>query len=299
MSRSSTLTWVERQERFYETRSHAHLRYAPDSLYAKHLVEWLLQTAQIAPGSQALEVGCGSGRFTLPLLQQMQGQLTAFDLSEKLLGQLRQHLKANPMSSRHGCEVVAGDIYQLERIFGADRFDVIVGFFFLHHLEDLRGAIRQMRRVLRPRGRMVFVEPNRRNPLFALQVLCCADMRWSEERGMFTLGRRKIREAFCAEGMRTPTLETFGAFPPQVLEWWPWTLSLQRRIEQWAVCRPVLPFRLISSTPVEPHPSALGSPHGLPAASTGAGGVPAEESRLPERPLPTALAVAPGVVDTR
>jgi len=249
MSATQTLTWGERQQQFYDTRPHAHLRYSPGSLYAKHLVERLLHTAHIQPGSRVLEVGCGAGRFTLPLLQHMRGVLTAFDLSETLLGHLRRHLAEGSPPPGSVCEMVSGDIHRLESIFGPDRFDAVIGFFFLHHMADLRAVVRQMRLVLRPSGRMVFVEPNRRNPLFALQVLCCPDMSWSQERGMFTLGRRKIRAAFCAEGMRMPMIETFGWFPPQVLERWPGMLSLQRRIERLAVCRPILPFRLISSTP--------------------------------------------------
>ena len=252
MTTPQALTWGERQQQFYETRAHAHLRYSPTSLYATHLVERLLRAAQVQPGSDVLEVGCGAGRFTIPLLQRMQGVLTAFDFSEKLLGQLHEQLAISPMPPGNVCEVVAGDIDQLERLMGPNRFDAVIGFFFLHHLADLGAAVHQMRRVLRPHGRMVFIEPNRRNPLFVLQVLCCSDMKWSEERGMFTLGRRKIRKAFCAEGMRAPTIETCGWFPPQILDGWPWTLGLQQRIERLSMCRPILPFRLISSMPVGP-----------------------------------------------
>ena len=65
---------------------------------------------------------------------------------------------------------------------------------------------------------MIFVEPNRRNPLFLFQVLCCPDMAWSEEHGMFTLGRSRIRSSFVSAGMSMPNIETFGWFPPEILD---------------------------------------------------------------------------------
>jgi SAM-dependent methyltransferase len=243
-------TWVEQQRQFYTARPHAHLQYSPQGVYAVHLTEHLLQAAKIQPGGRVLEVGSGAGRFTIPLLQRMQGTLTAFDLSETLLDQLRRNLESASPTIQGRCELKAGNIHRLDEIFEAQQFDAVIGFFFLHHLNDLTDAIRQLRRVLRPGGQMVFIEPNRRNPLFFLQVLCCPDMSWREEKGMFTLGRKRLRQAFRAGGMALPTIETFGCFPPQILDRWPRILSVEKRIERVALWKAILPFRLISSSPV-------------------------------------------------
>jgi SAM-dependent methyltransferase len=177
----------------------------------------------------------------------MAGTLVAFDLSEPLLARLRSHLDVLDRATRNRCQLVAGDIDRVaERCDGA-LFDLVLGFFFLHHVYDLSGALRQLKQVLRPGGRMIFIEPNRRNPLFLLQVLCCPGMRWTEERGMFTLGRRNIRDAFLAAGMPVPSLQTFGWFPPQILDRWPSALRFEESIEHLALCRAILPFRLIHS----------------------------------------------------
>ena len=94
---------------------------------------------------------------------------------------------------------------------------------------------------------MLFIEPNRRNPLFLLQVLCCPDMSWSAEKGMFTLGCRRIREAFDAANLSVPSIETFGWFPPKILDRWAWAFRTEERLERVPFLRPVLPFRLIRS----------------------------------------------------
>lgn len=243
--------WVARQAEFYATRPHTHLQYAPNSVYARNLVEHLLEVARLPGDSRVLEVGCGAGRFSIPLLQRLGGELTTFDLSEPLLEQLRRHLSGLDRTTSARCRVVSGDIHHLEESIGAGQFDAAIGFFFLHHLDDLQGALANMRMALRPGGRMFFIEPNRRNPLFLLQVLCCPDMTWRDERGMFTLGQRRIREAFAAAGLSAPRIETFGWFPPQILDRWPRTLRLEKRIEGMQACKPILPFRLISSRRLE------------------------------------------------
>ena len=241
-------SWIERQRRFYDTRPHAHLRYAPDSRYAVNLVQHLVEAAGLPKGARILEVGCGAGRFTIPLLERLDGEVVGFDLSASLLEELRQALSRRDRAAAGRLRVVAGDVYRMEAADVGGGFDAIVGFFVLHHLPDIAGALAGLRRLLRPGGRMVFIEPNRRNPLFLLQVLCCPDMSWSEERGMFTLGRRRLREAFrAAGGLCEPSIGTFGWFPPQILDRWAWALRLEERLERVPLLRPVLPFRLIRS----------------------------------------------------
>ncbi len=245
------LAWVERQRAFYNTRPHQHLQYAPQSVYAKHLVQHVVQAAQLPQRSQVLEIGCGAGRFTVDLLQRLDGKLVALDLSENLLRGLRRQLEQLPVEGRAKWELVMGDVYHLDTVFGEARFDAVVGFFFLHHLDDLTRAIQELRKLLRPNGQMLFVEPNRRNPLFLLQVLCCPDMSWSEEKGMFTLGQARIRTGFVSAGMSTPTIQTFGWFPPQLLDRWRWTMRVEEWVEQQRLFRPILPFRIIRSQRID------------------------------------------------
>ncbi len=51
--------------------------------------------------------------------------------------------------------------------FAEDSFDIVIGASILHHLE-LDTALAEIRRVLRPGGRAVFVEPLAHNPLMRL-----------------------------------------------------------------------------------------------------------------------------------
>ena len=93
------------------------------------------------------------GRYTLPLAARgivVEG----IDLSQTLLDRLREFNSGGPEIRLH-----LGDIVDLpERI---DRpFDAVVGFFTLHHLHDLRTSFGAMARLVRPGGRIIFLEPN-------------------------------------------------------------------------------------------------------------------------------------------
>ena len=83
---------------------------------------------------RALEIGAGTGYFTLNLLR-------AGELGERV--------------ETAACEAA-------ELPFGDDSFDLVFGHAVLHHLPDLDAAFREFRRVLRPGGLIAFCgEPSR------------------------------------------------------------------------------------------------------------------------------------------
>jgi hypothetical protein len=103
-----------------------------------------------------------------------------------------------------------------------------------------------LRSVLAAGGRMAFVEPNRRNPLFLAQVACCRDMSWREERGMFRLSARGVNAAFRELGLRPRETGYFGFFPPQIVNLAP-GFALEKRLERIGLLKPILPMLLLSA----------------------------------------------------
>ena len=143
-------SWAEEQKRFYKAFPHAHLDYNPDSLYAQNIVNEVLARTEMSPDKKVLEVGCGSGRFTLHLVQKGLS-ITALDFSEELLDKLEQ------MSRHLGLEanqlrVQAGDIAASTQLFNGEVFDSIIGMFFLHHLEDLKSGLKSLHGILKGGG---------------------------------------------------------------------------------------------------------------------------------------------------
>ena len=106
----------------------------------------------------ALEIGSGTGYFSLNLMQQGTiGALTATDISPGMLEQLAETAAAL------GLENVTTVVTEAETLpFEDESFDLVLGHAVLHHIPDLDRAFAEFKRVLRPGGRIVFAgEPSR------------------------------------------------------------------------------------------------------------------------------------------
>lgn len=116
----------------------------------------------IGPGVRVLELGCGSGEFTRRLAA-TGARLVALDLSAELLA------RARGRTPPPGARFLRGNAMTLP--FRDESVDVVCGCSVLHHL-DVETALREVRRVLRPGGRLLFSEPNLLNPQVLLMFAC-------------------------------------------------------------------------------------------------------------------------------
>ena len=110
-----------------------------------------------APFADALEIGAGTGYFTLNLLQLGAiERATATDISPGMLSTLRA------TAARLGLEAETVRT-EAERLpFADESFDLVFGHAVLHHIPDLSRAFSEFRRVLRPGGTLAFCgEPSR------------------------------------------------------------------------------------------------------------------------------------------
>lgn len=99
-------------------------------------------------GQRLLDAGCGEG-YLGRWLQQRGQQVVGFDLSLPLLQAAQQ---AAPASQ--GIAYVNGNIFALP--FADNVFDGVVSNFLLVELAEPAGAIRELGRVVRPGGRLLF-----------------------------------------------------------------------------------------------------------------------------------------------
>jgi ubiquinone/menaquinone biosynthesis C-methylase UbiE len=106
---------------------------------------------------QALEIGSGTGYFSLNLVQLgVIKKLTATDISPGMLRRLAgtaEGLGLEVKTVRTEAEVLP---------FADESFDLVFGHAVLHHIPDLDKAFTEFRRVLRPGGAIAFAgEPSR------------------------------------------------------------------------------------------------------------------------------------------
>jgi ubiquinone/menaquinone biosynthesis C-methylase UbiE len=102
------------------------------------------------PYGSSLEIGCGTGFFTLNLkLAGVLGECHVTDISSGMV----QAAKRN--ARELGFEI-SGRTADAERLpYDDDSFDLVIGHAVIHHIPDVEQAFREMLRVLKPGGRVV------------------------------------------------------------------------------------------------------------------------------------------------
>jgi len=119
---------------------------------------YFIDIAKINKNDIVLEIGCGTGLFTEMVFKKTGAKLTATDISNELLNQAR--LKAPQVN------FIIDDAMKMN--FPSTSFDVVYGSSILHHLEmDI--TLKEIFRVLKTDGRMIFAEPNMINPQIFIQ----------------------------------------------------------------------------------------------------------------------------------
>jgi demethylmenaquinone methyltransferase/2-methoxy-6-polyprenyl-1,4-benzoquinol methylase len=122
-----------------------------------------VERAEVGPGSDALDVCCGTGDLALELRRRIgpDGRVVGCDFSEPMLELARRK------SGDEGMPVEFGWADALELPYGDGSFDAVTMGFGARNLADLERGISEMTRVLRPEGRLVILEITRpqRQPL--------------------------------------------------------------------------------------------------------------------------------------
>ncbi|MEM2931095.1 MAG: methyltransferase domain-containing protein, partial [Thermoproteota archaeon] len=104
---------------------------------------------RIKSNSTVLDVGCGTGRFTLSISSAKSPMLYALDLSIEMLKQ------AAAKDEARGILWVRGDGQRLP--FRDNLFDCIYMTLVIHHMEDKEAALRELYRTLKEGGSCVIM----------------------------------------------------------------------------------------------------------------------------------------------
>jgi 2-polyprenyl-3-methyl-5-hydroxy-6-metoxy-1,4-benzoquinol methylase len=191
-----------------------------DTPYTQRHLDAVVAAARMQPGDRVVDVGCGPGKYTVGLAARG-FDTTGIDLTPGLVEQLRQVAPT--------VTAIEGDLLDPPaELHGS--FDVVTGFFVLHHLSDLDAAFAGTQRLARPGGRVVFIEPNAFFPGFYVQVTLTPGMSWKGDKGIVHMRAGRLRRAAAAAGLRDVAVTTFGAFPPALANK-PWGRRLEARLE--------------------------------------------------------------------
>jgi SAM-dependent methyltransferase len=201
--------------------------------YVRRHVDELLRVSKLPTEGPVLEVGCGMGNYTFELARRGV-VLEGLDLSPVLLERLREYAGDDFSITLHCADVLTPPAELVGRFAG------VVGFFTLHHLHDLRSSIASMARLLKPGGRLAFVEPNAFNPLYYVQIAATPGMSFRGERQLTSMRPGVILPALRSAGLSDDYVYPYGFFPPQIAN-----LAAGRRVER--ALERVSPLRAVSA----------------------------------------------------
>lgn len=102
---------------------------------------------RLSTASRVLDAGCGLGYWTLELARHFP-RLESFDISAQAVAAVRRRLPGHRMW--------VGDIEHIS--VGDQTYDGVFAFEVLEHLADSRTGLRELRRVLKPGGRLVLLQ---------------------------------------------------------------------------------------------------------------------------------------------
>ena len=92
-----------------------------------------------------LDAGCGTGEFAERAARLLGADVTGVDQSQRMV----------ELTRARGIEAQAADVQALP--FGDGEFDAVAANWLLYHLPDLEAGLSELRRVLRPGGRLVAI----------------------------------------------------------------------------------------------------------------------------------------------
>ncbi len=107
------------------------------------------------PGERALEIGPGTGYYTLDLAEWLTpgGELEIFDIQQEMLDHTMRRVAERGLAN---VTATRGDATRLPH--DDDSFDAVVLIAALGEITDQAAALREIARVLRPGGRLVVGE---------------------------------------------------------------------------------------------------------------------------------------------
>jgi SAM-dependent methyltransferase len=121
---------------------------------AQTLAEILHHDTIFSAGERVLEVGCGTGAQTVILAtRNREANFTCIDLSPASLAKARDHVM---LSGLNNVSFRLCDVHDLP--FEPHSFDHAFVCFLLEHLRDPKGALKELRKAVKPGGTLTVIE---------------------------------------------------------------------------------------------------------------------------------------------
>jgi len=191
-----------------------------------------------------LELGCGHGRWTLPLLRQGH-KITAVDISQKSLEVLERRAKREGLEKN--LKIVKSNFEKEEY---NNLFDGALCLGVLHHLDPAKKEkiFTNVVRALKKGGFLAIHEPNPFNPLYYLLYLWRGIWRirergtWTIERGLLGSRLGNLKRLFQSQGLKDIKVRKYGMLPNRFADVFPFVIRLNEILVKVPIIRNMSAF---------------------------------------------------------
>ncbi len=124
------------------------------------LTDVMTERLRIGAGSHLLDVGCGVGGPALRIARRTGAAVTGISVSQEQVAHANELARAASLPDR----LVFQHLNAMELPYADASFDAVLAIESMVHMPDRAQVLREMRRVLRPGGRIVLTDFYRREP---------------------------------------------------------------------------------------------------------------------------------------
>jgi SAM-dependent methyltransferase len=186
-------------------------------------------------GKRVLLYGCGPANEAAGLLADGAVSIAGIDISDGEIADAWRRAREQGYEDRVDFRVADAQ----NTGFADDSFDLIVGLSILHHLEVSR-ALRELRRILAPGGKVVLLEPLAQNPVLRIGRMLTPAARTSDEHPLTTRDWESCAEVFPNFWHREVELTSILLMPLNLMlkpEWQERLAGHVKRLDDWLLAR--------------------------------------------------------------
>lgn len=146
---------------FEENTSTLTARIEAHKKYAKlEINDWILEVINLQPGEKVLDIGCGTGKQIIPYKRKVgeKGIAIGTDVSEELVDEARRAAKAANLEIQFLVHDANNPF-----AFPDNSIDAVSCCFAIYYLKDVEKSLLEMKRMLKPGGRIFLAGPTPEN----------------------------------------------------------------------------------------------------------------------------------------
>lgn len=141
----------------------------------------------VVNSSKVLDIGSGTGRILKSILPLNPKYIIASDISKAML----EKLKSNYQKGAHYKKIITINAPSDRLTLKNNSVDIVTSFHLVKHLEDIKPTIKEISRVLKPNGYLLFDFLNK-NSIVVLNSKNCYSLSLSELTKTLSLNKLKI-----------------------------------------------------------------------------------------------------------